>query len=111
MTYKILIGGYTESGIRVLTFDPKSENKLKVGLHVIPAGSSPSWIASHPSDNSLIFAVNEVEDGRVLAIKLCGLQTTEDVTGELVANVSSGGAYPAHLLVTRDSVVVGNVCT
>jgi hypothetical protein len=111
MTYNILIGGYTDGGLRVLTFDPSNDHKLRVAPHTIAAGSNPSWIASHPSDPSLVFAVNEVEDGRVIVIKLSRVQTTGEVTGELVANVSSGGIDPAHLLVTKDFVIVANVCT
>jgi 6-phosphogluconolactonase (cycloisomerase 2 family) len=108
MSYKILVGGYTDGGLRVLTFDPSNEDKLKVAPHTIAAGSSPSWIARHPSDSSLVFAVNEVEDGRVIAIKLSGVGTDEEVTGEPVANVTSGGV-PAHLLVMKDSIVIANV--
>jgi 6-phosphogluconolactonase (cycloisomerase 2 family) len=111
MTYKILVGGYTDSGLRVLTFDPSSDHKLRVAPHTITAGSNPSWIASHPLDTSLVFAANEVEDGRVILIKLSRVQTTGEVIGELVANVSSGGIHPAHLLVMKDSVIVANVCT
>ncbi len=109
MAYKLLIGGYTENGLRSLSFDPV-EKKLELASATIPAGASPSWIVAHPSDNTLIFATNEVEDGRVLAIKLSGLETPE-LTGELVANLSSGGEYPAHLLLTKESIVAGNVRT
>jgi hypothetical protein len=111
MTYDILVGGYTDGGLRVLTFDPSDDHKLRVAPYTIAAGSSPSWIASQPSDPSLVFAVNEVTDGRVMVIKLSRAQTTGEVTGELVANVSSGGKEPSHLLVTNDSVIVTNVCT
>jgi 6-phosphogluconolactonase (cycloisomerase 2 family) len=111
MSYKILVGGYTDGGLRALTFDPSNDNKLKMAPYAIAAGSSPSWIACHPADKSLVFAANEVEDGRVIAIKLSGVDTAGEVTGELVANVSSGGANPAHLLILKDSIVVANVCT
>lgn len=108
MSYKLLVGGYTDNGLRSLSFDP-AQKKLELASSTIPAGSSPSWIVTHPSDSTIVFATNEVEDGRVLAIKLSGLETSNEITGELVANLSSGGTYPAHLVVTKDSIVAGNV--
>lgn len=107
MTYKLLAGGYTDGGLYSLSFDAANK-KLKLGESRIPAGSNPSWIATHPSDNTVVFATNEVDDGRVLAIKLAGMDASDGVTGEPVKNVSSGGACPAHLLVTKDAIVPGN---
>jgi hypothetical protein len=114
MTYKLLVGGYTDNGLRVLTFDPSKENtedRLLLQETTVPAGSSPSWIAQHPNNQSFILATNEVEDGRILGIQLSGTNdaTAEEITGKLVANVSSGGTYPAHLLILKDCVVSGNV--
>ncbi|PVG00360.1 putative isomerase YbhE [Serendipita vermifera] len=113
MTYKLLVGGYTDNGLRVLTFDPSKEDsndKILLQETTVSAGSSPSWIVQHPNNQSLVFATNEVEDGRILGIQLSGTNdaTADKITGELVANVSSGGTYPAHLLILKDSIVSGN---
>lgn len=110
MTYKLLIGGYTAGGLRVLTFNPQSEeDKLVLQETTIGAGSSPSWIAQHPDDPSVVFATNEVEDGRVFLIKLAGIDGSGAVSSEKTVDTSSGGQYPAHLLILKDSVVAGNV--
>jgi 6-phosphogluconolactonase (cycloisomerase 2 family) len=110
MTYNLLIGGYTSDGLRVLTFDPENEQeKLVAQESTINAGPDPSWIVQHPSNRSLIFITNEVEDGKVTVVKLTGLDTSGEIRGEQTVDVSSGGQYPAHLLVLKDSVVVSNV--
>jgi hypothetical protein len=111
MTYKLLIGGYTNGGLRVLTFDPANEQqKLVAQESTISAGPDPSWIIQHPGDPSLIFAANEIEDGKVTIVKLAGLDVSgEIISSEQTVDVSSGGRHPAHLLVLKDSVIVGNV--
>jgi hypothetical protein len=110
MAYKLLIGGYTSSGLRVLTFDPGNEQeKLVAQESTINVGPDPSWVIQHPSDPSLIFITNEVEDGKITLVKLTGFDTSGEIRGEETVDVSSGGQYPAHLLVLKDSVVVGNV--
>lgn len=110
MTYKLLIGGYTNGGLRVLSFDPANEQETLVSQETaIIAGPDPSWIIQHPSDHSLIFVANEVEDGKITIVKLTGLDTSGEISGEQTVNVSSGGQHPAHLLVIKDSVIVGNV--
>lgn len=107
MAYKLLVGGYTEDGLRVLTFTPNAQSggKLELQQTTIPAGSNPSWIAQHPSDDSLLFVANEVEDGRLIGIKL---STGDAVAGQIAVNVSSAGSHPAHLKILKDSVVIGN---
>ncbi|KAG8813971.1 hypothetical protein FRC17_001352 [Serendipita sp. 399] len=109
MTYKLLVGGYTSNGLRIVKFDPTTDTGSPITFQesTIAAGSDPSWIVRHPEKRDLILAVNEVEDGRVLAIQLTHA-TNGETTGELVANVSSGGGYPAHLLVLEDALVSGN---
>jgi hypothetical protein len=110
MTYKLLVGGYTSGGLRVLNFDPENEQeKLVAQESAISAGPDPSWIIQHPSDPSLIFIANEVEDGKVTIVKLAGLDVSGEISSEQTVNVSSGGQHPAHLLVLKDSVIVGNV--
>ncbi|KAG8767498.1 hypothetical protein FRC19_005382 [Serendipita sp. 401] len=111
MTYTLLVGGYTSNGVRVVQFDPKTTTtgspKLSLQESTIPAGSDPSWIIQHPKDRNLILAVNEVEDGKLLAIKLANEESGE-TTGTVISTVASGGAHPAHLLVTEDAIISGN---
>lgn len=108
MAYKLLVGGYTEGGLRVLSFQPDGQAKLEIQQTTISAGSNPSWVIQHHSDGSLLFVGNEVEDGRLIGIKL---STGEGgiVKGEIAVNVSSGGSHPAHLKILNDSIVIGNV--
>jgi 6-phosphogluconolactonase (cycloisomerase 2 family) len=110
MTYKLLVGGYTEGGLRVLKFQPNSQSggTLELQQTTISAGSSPSWVVQHPKDDSLLFVGNEVEDGRLIGIKL-STGDGDTVKGEIAVNVSSGGSHPAHLKVLNSSVVIGNV--
>jgi 6-phosphogluconolactonase len=61
-----------------------------------PAGKEPSFLAVHPSGRFL-FAVNEVDEGRVLAFSI------NQKTGELTRlnDQPSAGVGPAHLSVDR----------
>lgn len=109
MSYTLLACGYSTAGLPVLKFTPGDEPTLTLQETKIPAGANPSWLEQHSSDSSLVFATNELEDGRILAIKLSGLGEDGPVTGEIIANVSSGGASPAHLKLLKDSVLAANV--
>lgn len=103
MPYTILVGGYSNF-ISTLTFDPTtSPTTLKV-VGTSPAGSRPSWISRHPTDKSLIFATNELVDGKVLLFTL-----KPDQTLDLVQTMSSGGAAPCHMYIGENEVVVANV--
>lgn len=103
----ILVASYADS-IYTLSFDPVPSTgppTLNLLARTI-VGHHPSWIASHPSDKSLIYTGLEQADGEVAAIKYGRGGTVEE--GEVVARAKSGGADPCHLLVAEDELIIGN---
>jgi 6-phosphogluconolactonase len=89
----VFVSGYRPE-ILVFRLDPASgrlEQKSSV-----PAGQDPSFLAIHPSGRFL-FAVNEVEAGKVLAFSI------DQTTGALsrLNDQPSAGVGPAHLSVDR----------
>jgi len=103
----ILVASYTDS-IYTLSFDPTPPTAspvLKL-LARTPVGHRPSWIASHPSDKSLIFTALEQTDGEIVAVKYA---SGGPVQGEVVARAKSGGSDPCTLLVAEDELIIGNV--
>jgi 6-phosphogluconolactonase (cycloisomerase 2 family) len=99
--YHILVASYTDC-ITTLLFDPvgpilKVSSELKVGAR-------PSWLTVHPSDPSLVFTGLEQREGVVVALKY-----DKDGNGTIVGQIPSGGADPASLLATADTLFVGNV--
>ncbi|SRR5258707_15150887 len=101
MLYKILVGSYTD---RITTLEFDSDAKSLCVHSYFYAGQNPSWIAQHPTDKSLIFATNEVTDGKIQLLRLA-----EDGFLSFLEECSSGGADPASLSVSEDAIVVGNV--
>jgi len=99
--YKILVGSYSDE-ITTLVFDPDAE-KLEI-VSTAKSGQSPSWIALHPTDQSLLFATNEVTEGKVQLFKI-----SEDGSLQFIEECVSGGADPASLAITESSVIVANV--
>jgi hypothetical protein len=84
----ILAGGYTSS-ISTYNFNP-SDSTL-VLLSQSPTGPNPSWITSHPTNKSILYAVNEVESGALQSF-------TVNLDGSLagpIDQVSTGGNGPA----------------
>jgi len=103
----ILVASYSDS-IYTLSFDPSSpigSPALKL-LARTPVGHHPSWIASHPSDTSLIFTALEQTNGEIVAIKYGSGEEIEG--GEVVARSKSGGKDPCTLLVTENELIIGN---
>lgn len=101
MVYHILVASYSND-IVTLTFDPSSPSlevtsKLTVGHH-------PSWIASSPEYPGLVWTGLEQADGKILTLE-------KDGDGRLskVAEVSSAGSDPCHLVVHKDELVIANV--
>jgi hypothetical protein len=99
--YRILAASYTDR-ITSLLFDPTGPS-LKVTSEV-KVGARPSWLTVHPSDPSLIFTGLENLEGVVVALKY-----DKDGNGTIVGQIPSGGADPASLLATADTLFVGNV--
>ncbi|KAH7911312.1 Lactonase, 7-bladed beta-propeller-domain-containing protein [Hygrophoropsis aurantiaca] len=97
----ILVGSYTNV-IYTLSFDPTAASlKLIASTEV---GHHPSWISTHPSDPSLIFAGLEQPEGKIVAVKY----QDKLAAGTKVAEVDSGGKDPCTLLVLEDEVLIGN---
>src|SRR5271154_5568932 len=99
--YKIIVGSYTDE-ILTLAFDPEA-GKLEV-VSTVKSGQSPSWIALHPTDRSLLFAVNELTEGKLQLFRVL-----QDGSLRFLEERPSGGADPASLLVFESTVIVANV--
>jgi len=100
MRYRILVGSYTD---RITTLEFDSDAKSLCVHSDTRAGQSPSWIAQHPTNKSLIFATNEVTDGKIQLFRLA-----EDGSLSFLEGCSSGGENPASLGVSEQAVFVGN---
>ncbi|KAG2355917.1 hypothetical protein BDR07DRAFT_1301843 [Suillus spraguei] len=103
----ILVASYTDS-VYTLSFDPTPPTGSPT-LNLVArtlVGHHPSWIASHPSNKSLIYTGLEQADGEVVAIKYGRGGTIAG--GDVVARAKSGGADPCTLLVAEDELIVGN---
>ncbi|KAG8681717.1 hypothetical protein FRC11_000748, partial [Ceratobasidium sp. 423] len=68
-----------------------------------PAGTNSSWVASHPTDPSLVAATDEVKSANVHPFRL-----SKDDKLRLLDSVETDGEDPAHLAVLEDEIVVGN---
>ena len=106
-TFKLLVGTYTSSsekdGIYVYEFDSKTGD-IKF-ISKVSGEDNPSYLAVS-TDKKLVYAVNEVNDGKVSSFKF------NHITGELtfVNRVSSGGANPCYISVDKRNkyVFTGN---
>ena len=106
-TYKLLVGTYTSSsekdGIYVYEFDSKTGDVRAVSK--VSGEENPSYLAVS-TDRKLVYAVNEVNDGKVSSFKF------NDKTGELtfLNRVSSGGVNPCYISVDNKNkyVFAGN---
>lgn len=97
----ILTSTYTDD-IVTLAFDHQA-GTLNV-VSSITVGYHPSWITFYPGDHSLVFAVLEQADGRVVVLKY-----DREGKGSVVAQASSEGAGPCSLIATKTQLYVANV--
>jgi 6-phosphogluconolactonase (cycloisomerase 2 family) len=88
VNFTILAGGYTSF---VASYLFNSEAGSLTLLSQSPTGPSPSWIESHPTNNSILYAVNEVTPG---ALQSFTVNSNGSLTGP-VDQISSGGNGPA----------------
>lgn len=103
--HRIYVGSYTDA-IYTLEFHPSppgSDSPTLALLGKTHVGQNPSWIAQHPSDNSLVFTGLEQENGEIAVIKY-----GEEAEGAVVARARSGGSDPCSLLATEDELLIGN---
>lgn len=88
VNFTILAGGYT-SFIASYLFNSDA-NSLTL-LTQSPTGPSPSWITSHPTNKSILYAVNEVSAGTLQSFTI---NSNGSLNGPL-DQISSGGSGPA----------------
>lgn len=102
---RIYVGSYTDA-VYTLEFHPSPADSDSPTLSLLgktQVGSGPSWIARHPSDKSLVFAVLEQENGEIAVIKY-----GDEAEGVVVARARSGGSDPCSLLATEDELLIAN---
>ncbi|KAJ3513530.1 hypothetical protein NLJ89_g2895 [Agrocybe chaxingu] len=88
VSFTILAGGYD---FFVATYLFNAATSSLTVTRRSPTGQSPSWLSLHPTNQSLLYAVNEVAVGAVQSFSVSS-------TGELsqaIDTVSSGGDSPA----------------
>ncbi|GLB40978.1 putative lactonase, 7-bladed beta-propeller [Lyophyllum shimeji] len=88
VAFKILAGGYD---VFVATYIFNSTSSSLSLASKSPTGPSPSWISLHPTNKSILYAVNEVTSGALQSFVISpeGTLTPPNDT------VSSGGDSPA----------------
>ncbi|KAF7294515.1 putative isomerase YbhE [Mycena kentingensis (nom. inval.)] len=101
MLNRILVASYTNS-IYTLHFNPDTLSLTQIAA--VDVGHQPSWIATHPSDTTLVFAALEQSDGQVVAVKYASDYTTASV----LATAPTNGQDPCCLLATRDELLIAN---
>ncbi|KAG9011827.1 hypothetical protein FRB94_007553 [Tulasnella sp. JGI-2019a] len=92
MSFKILVGSYT-TFITALSFTLSSPGSGTLSfLNKSPAGTNPSWIASNPTNSSIVYASQENYNGQLLSFIL------NPSTGALTqrGTISTGGGLPAY---------------
>ncbi|CAE6474985.1 unnamed protein product [Rhizoctonia solani] len=94
MSYKLLIGGYATT-IATLLFNPASSSLSTIAT--TSAGINPTWIATHPTNKSVVYATQEMTPGSILSFVV---QQSGQLTR--VGSVPTGGASPAHAIVTSN---------
>ncbi|KAF7977949.1 hypothetical protein HWV62_2033 [Athelia sp. TMB] len=105
---KILVGSYTNT-IYTLDFDPTADQASRLTLSSsIDVGFHPSWIAPHPNNGNIggtiVFTGLEQEVGEIVVVSF-----DADGKGKIEASgISTRGADPCTVLVTKDEVIAGN---
>ncbi|KAI1798203.1 putative isomerase YbhE [Ganoderma leucocontextum] len=88
VNFTILAGGYTSF---VVSYLFNSDTNSLTVLNQSPTGANPSWIAHHPTNKSILYAVNENSNG--------GLQTFtighEGTLSSAIDTISTEGDSPA----------------
>ncbi|KDN43842.1 hypothetical protein RSAG8_05835, partial [Rhizoctonia solani AG-8 WAC10335] len=91
-SFTLPVGAYGSiiTGVR---FDPSSSNLTVLGTS--PSGLNPSWIATHPLNNSILISTNEANPTGGLSTFL----VTDRAKGVVVRSSSaSTGADPAYIV-------------
>ncbi|KAG9087820.1 hypothetical protein FRC07_012732, partial [Ceratobasidium sp. 392] len=105
VSYKILVGTYS-SLITTLQFTPVHSNLAAIATS--NAGISPSWLAQHPTNKTVLFATQDYYDGKIasFAVGSQGQLTRLD-------SASTSGDAPAHMIVASSGreVIAANYNT
>ncbi|KAF8882094.1 Lactonase, 7-bladed beta-propeller-domain-containing protein [Infundibulicybe gibba] len=88
VSFTILAGGYD---VFVATYLFSSDTSSLSLLSKSPTGPDPSWITAHPTNKSILYAVNEVATG---ALQSFTIKPDGSLSG-VIDSVSSGGDSPA----------------
>ncbi|KAA1472645.1 putative isomerase YbhE [Dentipellis sp. KUC8613] len=105
VNYTILAGGYATFVASYLFNTDTSSLTL---LNQSPTGANPSWITGHPTNNTILYAVNENDAGALQSFTI-GSQGV--LTGP-IDQISSGGGAPAFTApLTTGQVAIMNYNT
>ncbi|OCB91011.1 putative isomerase YbhE [Sanghuangporus baumii] len=88
VNFTILAGGYS-AFIATYTFD--SDNNVLSLVGQSETGGNPSWISLHPTNKSILYAVNENEPGALQSFVIGG----DGLLSAPVSTVATGGDAPA----------------
>jgi len=88
VSFTILAGGYDLS---IATYLFRSDTSTLTVAAKYPTGSNPSWITSHPTNKSILYATNEITVGALQSFTV----TPAGVLSSAVSTISSGGDSPA----------------
>ncbi|CAL1710954.1 unnamed protein product [Somion occarium] len=88
VNFTILAGGYT-SFIAAYLFN--SDTSSLTYLNQSPTGANPSWITSHPTNKSILYAVNENAQGALQSFTI----GSQGILSGPIGQASSGGDSPA----------------
>ncbi|ESK95856.1 hypothetical protein Moror_12354 [Moniliophthora roreri MCA 2997] len=89
VNFTILAGGFAVPGF-IATYNFDSDAGALSLVRQSETGDSPSWIASHPQNLSILYAVNEISP----VGNLQSLSVAEDGSVTVVDTVSTGGNGP-----------------
>jgi len=100
MSFLILVGSFSQM-ISTLNFtiSPPSLNLVAQS----PSGTSPSWLLGNPTNSSIVYATDEVEDGALNSLVL------DQTTGKLspVSSIRTQGGSPTHIGLVNNGTQLG----
>ncbi|KAI5116803.1 hypothetical protein M0805_007015 [Coniferiporia weirii] len=88
VNFTLIAGGYT-SFVATYVFNSDSNVLSLIGQST--TGANPSWIALHPTNNSILYTVNEDSPGALQVFTL----DESALLSDAVSTVPSGGSSPA----------------
>ncbi|CAE6444100.1 unnamed protein product [Rhizoctonia solani] len=101
--FTLLVGAYS-SVITSIRFDTASPNLSVLGTS--PSGSNPSWIATHPLNNSILISTNELNPTGGLSTFLITDRSNGVVVRSSEATTGADPAFIVGLTKTKQVVVM-----